>query len=154
MNYFATFSATLILIAFYEDSVLGLSCSECIRPQFQNQPLYLPFCYNEKTYNNLCEALCSISEVDISLDSGKPVKGSCNKCELKCSKIFIPTCSTVIGSESPTVFPNKCHAKCSGMEYEDCKSFPFPPVIPGKSRLPSLPLSKVSPEGLQNLDSF
>jgi len=154
MNYLAIFSITVVLIACYENSVQGLSCAECIRPQFQKHPLYLPFCINDKTYNNLCEALCSTSEVDLNLDSNKPRKGSCDKCELKCSKIFTPTCSKASESEAPTVFPNKCHAKCAGIEYEDCKSFLVSPVIPGKTRLPSLPLSKVSPEGLQNLDNF
>lgn len=154
MNYVTTFFITLFLISVYGRYAQGLSCEECIRPRFQNHPLYLPFCLNNKTYNNLCEALCTTSEVDVSLTGETPTKGSCDKCELKCSMIFIPTCSKVSASEDATVFPNKCHAKCSGVEYEDCKGFPVPPVIPGKTRLPSLPLSKVSPEGLQNLDNF
>ena len=144
--------SSLLILATRKSIVEGLSCTECIHPQFQDHPLYLPFCYKETTYHNLCEALCSSSEEIISLES--PTKGSCDKCEKKCSMIFTPVCSKVSGSESPTVFPNKCHAKCSGTEYEDCTNLPFSPIIPGKSRLPALPLSKASPEGLQNLENF
>jgi len=151
MNY-SLLSTILVIISTGKSIVEGLSCSECIHPQFQNHPLYLPFCHKDKTYHNLCEALCSSEEEDLILES--PIKGSCDKCEKKCSMIFTPICSKVSEGEVPTVFPNKCHAKCSGMEYEDCKNLPVPPVIPGKTRLPSLPLSKISPEGLQNLENF
>jgi len=143
----------LVIVTASKSVVEGLSCSECIHPQFQNHPLYLPFCHKDKTYHNLCDALCSNSEEDLILES--PIKGSCDKCEKKCSMIFTPVCS-LAGSEGeiPTVFPNKCHAKCSGTEYADCENLPFSPVIPGKTRLPTLPLSKISPEGLQNLENF
>ena len=151
MNYFTT---VILFLVFTSNRylVVGLSCSECVHPQFQNHPLYLPFCHTGRTYHNLCDALCSSSEDDLALEN--PVKGSCDKCEKKCSMIFTPVCSKVPEDETPTVFPNKCHAKCSGTEYEDCSNLPFLPVIPGKTRLPSLPLSKVSPEGLQDLENF
>jgi len=153
MKYYVIFAFFLYTVI-CQNSAKGLSCSECNHPKFQKQPLYLPFCLNEKTYSNLCEALCSISEEDRNLESQRPTKGSCEKCEIKCSKIFIPTCSRVSGSEVSTVFPNKCHAKCSGKEFENCKNLPNSPVIPGKTKLPALPISKESPEGLQNLENF
>ena len=154
MNFSMILTFILLIIGTLNHSVHSLSCSECIHPQFQNHPLYLPFCLNEETYNNLCDALCSISEDKLSIDIPKPIKGSCDKCESKCSKIFIPTCSKSSDSEKSIVFPNKCHAKCSGVEYEDCTNLLVPPVIPGKTKLPVLPLSKESPEGLQNLEIF
>ena len=153
MAYMISLLFLLLAIAF-QNSVHGLSCSKCIHPRFQDHALYLPFCFNGKTYNNLCEAICSTTEEKLSTDHETPTKGSCDNCELKCSNIFIPTCSTASASEASIVFPNKCHAKCSGMEYEDCKSLPVPPVIPGKTKLPKLPISKDSPEGLQNLDTY
>ena len=153
MNYFATFSFVLFFVASCQQKVECLSCSECIHPKFQNNPLYLPFCLNEKTYKNLCDALCSIPEDSLTDTPLKPTKGSCEKCEMKCSKVFIPTCSKASGTDDTYVFPNKCHAKCSGMEFEDCTNLPFPSVIPGKTRLPSLPLNEESPEGLQDLEN-
>ena len=151
MNYFPSVTVFLVLVS-SNSLVEALSCSECMHPQFQNHPLYLPFCHIGRTHHNLCDVLCSSSEEDLALEN--PVKGSCDKCEKKCSMIFTPVCSQTSEGETPTVFPNKCHAKCSGSEYEECSNLPFSPVIPGKTRLPSLPLSKVSPEGLQDLESF
>lgn len=151
MTYAKMLVFVLLAIAFH-NSVQGLSCSKCVHPKFQDHALYLPFCLNGKTHNNLCEAICSISEEQLSTTNEKPTKGSCDRCELKCNNVFIPTCS--IASEAPIVFPNKCHAKCSGMEYEDCKNLPVPPVIPGKTKLRNPPISKASPEGLQNLDNY
>ena len=152
MNY-SLGSVFILFIVMCENTVQGISCSECNPPKFQGQPLYLPFCLNGETYNNLCDALCSVSKDPLSLESYKPTKGSCENCELNCSNIFRP-CSKVSDSNISTVFPNKCHAKCSGMEYEDCKDLLNASVIPGKTKLPVLPISKASPQVLQNLKSF
>jgi len=150
MNYSLGF-VFILFIVMCENPVQGISCSECNPPKFQGQPLYLPFCLNGETYNNLCDALCSVSEDSLSLESYKPTKGPCEKCKLNCSNIFTPVCSKISDSNISTVFPNKCHAKCSDIEYEDCENLLNAPVIPGKTKLPVLPISKASPQRLQNL---
>ena len=150
MNAAGSLTAFLVLLTF-QNSAEALSCSECIHPKFQGRALYLPFCLEGNTYNNLCDAICSRTEDELKIDYGKPTKGSCGKCEMKCNNVFVPTCTSASTSETSMVFPNKCHAKCSGIEYEDCNGFPFPPVIPGKTKLPNLPISNESPDGLQNL---
>ena len=152
-SYATTLFFSLVTIITLRNSAQGLTCSECVHPKFQNHDLYLPFCLNGKTYSNLCQAICSTSEEGLNTNDEKPIKGSCDKCEMKCNKVFIPTCSIPSASEASIVFPNKCHAKCSGIEFEDCKNLLAPPVIPGKTKLPIPPISKDSPEGLQNLDT-
>ena len=58
----------------------SLTCSKCIHPKFQNRNLYLPFCLDGKTYNNLCEALCDgddgTSAADEVTTTMNPTKGA------------------------------------------------------------------------------
>ena len=100
---------------------------------------YLPFCGGEKTFPNLCEAICSTDA-----NENLPSKGSCDKCEIKkCNQIFLPVCSL----DGERLFANKCHATCAGVEYKDCPGLNM--VIPGKTPLPP---NKELPLRLQNVD--
>ena len=98
--------------------------------------------------------LTCVHVVYVTVEQHSP-KGSCDKCEMKCNNIFLPTCSSQMATGNDNggiIFPNKCHAKCSGIEFEDCKGLQFPSIIPGKSKLPpKLPISKKSPSGLQDI---
>ena len=116
------------------------TCNEpCFVPKYQDIPLYLPFCYQDQTFNNVCEAKCKASETQ-----GFPTKGSCNGCEKQCrNKPFVPKCT----ADQRLVFPTQCHANCAQIEVVDCK-LRFQTVIPGKTKLPP---GREPPIGLQNL---
>lgn len=98
----------------------------------------MPFCAGDKTFDNLCEAVCQ-SPQDIV-----PTKGSCDRCEVKkCNQIFLPVCSL----DGSKLYANKCHANCAGVEFADCPGLNM--VIPGKTPLPP---NKELPLRLQNVD--
>ena len=40
-----------------------MNCSTCKSPTFHGRDFYLPFCSNGETFPDLCEAVCSNSEV-------------------------------------------------------------------------------------------
>jgi len=116
-----------------------MNCDTCKAPTFHGRDFYLPFCGGEKTFPNLCEAICSTDAKETY-----PSKGSCDKCESKkCNQIFLPVCTL----DGGRLFANKCHAVCAGVEYKDCPGLNM--VIPGKTPLPP---NKELPLRLQNVD--
>ena len=120
---------------------LILSDSKC---NFSRRDFYLPFCSNDVSFPNLCEAVCANPGVP-------PSKGSCDNCEnKKCNQIFVPVCT----ADGKRLFANKCHARCAGVEdFIDCPGLNM--VIPGKTPLPpnkELPL-RLQTVGNQELDN-
>ena len=101
-----------------------MNCDTCKSPTFHGRDFYLPFCADDQTYANLCEAVCANSEIT-------PSKGSCDKCEKKkCGPIFMPVCSP----DGKRLYANKCHANCAGAEFTKCQGLNM--VIPGETPLP------------------
>jgi hypothetical protein len=120
-----------------------LVCETCKSPTFHGRDFYLPFCHGEKSFPNLCKAVCEAESGGGNLMQNPPSKGSCDRCEVdKCSQIFLPVCTL----DGRRLFANKCHAKCAGEEeFGDCTGLNM--VIPGKTPLPP---NKELPQRLQN----
>lgn len=129
------------IFAFLADKASSeLTCSSCKAPTFHGRNFYLPFCKKglNATFGNICEATCDANE-----DKGIQ-QGSCDLCELKkCNQIFSPVCSL----DGATLYANKCHAQCAGVEFQDCPGLNA--VIPGKTPLPP---NKELPTRLQNVE--
>merc|ERR1712189_67563 len=104
-------------------------CRGCLRsPPFPGgRTLYTPHCVANMTVDH-CTALCS------GIPVTQETSGSCNKCEKKCSRVFKAVCSM----DQQLIFTNQCHAKCSGLPFNDCSGVGTS-IIPGKSPLPPLP---------------
>merc|ERR1711997_1323832 len=112
-------------------------CSTCrplTFPPNNGRVMYLPFCVGGNTLD-YCQALCT------GLRMGPEEQGDCENCDSSCSAVFSPVCST----DQKTIYPNRCKAKCAGVEFVDCTNINT--VIPGKSPLPP---THLLPERLQN----
>ena len=74
-----------------------MNCSTCKSPTFHGRDFYLPFCSNGQSFPNLCEAVCSSSEIIPT--KGKNISRSLNSAKKYPKKyVKIALCKSLVNS--------------------------------------------------------